>query len=416
MPGLIVPCCVVFGVSSHDIVIVGGGCIGCSVARSLADASALDVAVVEKEHHLAAHQSGRNSGVLHPGFNYEPGSLKARFATEGTRRMKAYAAANDVPLAEVGVLVVAQTDAEERRLDELRRRADENGVETELIRGADAIAEYEPHAVGQAALVAPEAASIDAQQYVYSLARDASANGVDFYTDTRVDGVTRTGDGFRLETSAGRLQAAYVVNCAGLHADRVAAAFDVGADLRVIPFRGEYYEVVPEKRDVCRSMIYPTPDPELPFLGVHYTRRTDDKVIVGPNAVLAFGREAYDNTDVNLRDLADIVGYRGFRRLAADPKMLRVGWEEFNKSYRKRKFVEAAQRLVPSVAADDFRKSYAGIRAQLVSADGDLVKEPLFRHTEASTHVLNAVSPGLTCSLPFGETIAEHVLENFEEQ
>ncbi|MFC3957477.1 L-2-hydroxyglutarate oxidase [Halovivax cerinus] len=401
-------------VSTHDIVIIGGGCIGCSVARSLSTASALDVAVVEKEHHLAVHQSGRNSGVLHPGFNYEPGSLKARFATEGTRRMKTYAAENDVPIANDGVLVVAQSDAEERRLRDLQRQADANGVEAELLRGADAIESYEPHAAGQAALVAPAAASIDAQQYVYSLARDARATGVDFYTDTRVEGVSPTRDGFRLRTSSGRLNARYVVNCAGLHADRVADAFDVGTDLQVIPFRGEYYEVVPDRRELCRSMIYPTPDPELPFLGVHYTRRTDGTVIVGPNAVLALGREAYTNTDVNPRDLVEILGYRGFRRLVSDPKMLRVAATEVNKSYRKTAFVEAARRLVPSLSADDVTKSYAGIRAQLVSADGDLVKDPVVRHTDASTHVLNAVSPGLTCSLPLGDHLADRIIENFE--
>jgi L-2-hydroxyglutarate oxidase len=399
-------------VSDHDVAIVGGGCIGCSVARALAETSALDVAVLEKEHHLATHQSGRNSGVLHPGFNYEPGTLKARFAVEGTRRTKAYAADNGIPLDECGVVVVAQNDAEERRLDDLERRAEANGVETERLEGPDAIAEHEPHAEGQAALLAPEAASVDAQQYVYSLAGDAADGGVDFYTGARVDGVDRRGDGFALSTSVGEVRAGYVVNCAGLHADRVAAAFGVGEGLQVVPFRGEYYELVPDRREVCRSMIYPTPDPDLPFLGVHYTRRTDDKVIVGPNAVLALGREAYDNTDVDLRDLAETLGYRGFRRLLADPKMLRVAWAELNKSYRKGKFVAAARRLVPGVEADDFAKSYAGVRAQLVSADGDLVKQPLFEHTDRSTHVLNAVSPGLTCSLPFGEKLATEVVEN----
>jgi L-2-hydroxyglutarate oxidase len=396
----------------HDIVVVGGGCIGCSVARSLSRDSECDVAVVEKEHHLAAHQSGRNSGVLHPGFNYEPGSLKAQFATEGTRRMKAYANAHDIPLLECGVVVVAQSDAEVARLERLQRQADENGVRTELIHGADALAEYEPHASGQAALVAPEAASIDAQQYVYALARDAVGNGVQLYTGTRVEGVTRRGERTTLSTTVGEIDARYVVNCAGLHADELAAEFGVGTDLQVIPFRGEYYEVVPDRRDVCRSMIYPTPDPELPFLGVHYTRRTDGKVIVGPNAVLAFGREAYDNTDVDFRDLYRTLSYPGFRRLLRDPKMRRVGFAEFAKSYRKQTFVEAAQRLVPELVAADFTKSYAGIRAQLVSADGDLVKQPLFEHTESSTHVLNAVSPGLTCSLPFGDRLATQVLEN----
>jgi len=403
-------------VSEHDILVVGAGCVGCSVARSLAQRSDRDIAVVEKEHQIASHQSGRNSGVLHPGFNYEPGSVKAEFATQGTQQAKEYAAKNDIPLAEHGVVVVAQTPAEERRLEELEAQANQNGVETELIHGKEAIKEHEPHAEGRAALVAPEAASIDAQEYVHSLARDAKKAGVDFYTGARVDGVQQVGDTFHLDTTVGELRAEYIVNSAGVHADRLADEFDVGENLQIVPFRGEYYEVVPDKREVCESMIYPTPDPDLPFLGVHYTRRTDDKVIVGPNAVLALGREAYTNTDLNIRDLVEILGFGGFYRLMLRPKMLRIGWEELNKSYRKEKFVEAAQRLVPSVTTADFRKSYAGVRAQLVSDDGRLVKEPLFEHTPQSTHVLNAVSPGLTCSLPFGETLSADVLENFADR
>lgn len=399
--------------SAHDVVVIGGGCIGNAIANAVASRSELDVAVLEKEHHFAAHQSGRNSGVLHPGFNYEPGSIKAEFAVDGTRRMKEYAAAHDIPLDECGVLVVAQTEAETRRLESLQAQAEENGVETELLENQAAIREHEPHATGVAAMYAPEAASIDSQQYVYSLVRDAADAGVDFYTGTRFETAKRRGDRFVLETSSGPLQAEYVVNAAGLYADRVAAEFGIGAGLQVVPFRGEYYELAPEQRALCQTMIYPTPDPELPFLGVHYTRRTDDKVIIGPNAVLAFGREAYDNTDIAPRELLGTLGYRGFRRLMADPKMLTVGWTEFNKSYRKSKFVEAAQRLVPDVRASDVHRSYSGIRAQLVTETGDLVKDPLFEHGPRSTHVLNAVSPGLTCSLPFGDHLAEEIIGRF---
>ena len=399
--------------SDYDIVIIGGGCVGISVARSLATKSDLTIAIVEKEHHLAAHQSGRNSGVLHPGFNYEPESLKAQFATEGTRRMKAYAAEHDVPVDECGVLVVAQNGEEEYRLENLREQADANSVETTLL-GPDALAKHEPHASGQAALYAPEAASIDSQQYVYALARDAAEMGVDLYTGARVESIKRHEGGLSLRTSVGPLRTRYVVNATGLYADQIAAEFNVGTDLQVVPFRGEYYEVVPDRRHVCKSMIYPTPDPELPFLGVHYTRRTDGKVIVGPNAVLAFGREAYDNTDLNITDLTETLSYEGFQRLLASPRMLHTAWNELNKSYRKKKFVEAAQHLVPGVRSSDFRKSYAGIRAQLVNTEGELVKDPLFKHADRSTHVLNAVSPGLTCSLPFGDHLSDAILENFD--
>lgn len=394
---------------SHDVAVVGGGCVGLSVAKHVAERADLDVAVLEKEHHLAQHQSGRNSGVLHPGFNYPPGSKKARFATEGTRRMKEYCDDNGVPCEELGVLVVAQTDREEAHLDTLASRAEANGVAYELLRSREAIREHEPHAVGQAALYAPEAASVDSQQYVYALAREGQGVGVSLYTGHEVTRIRRTGTGYRLETPKGNLEASYLVNAAGLHADTLAHQLGVGEGYQVVPFRGEYYELAPEKAHLCRTMIYPTPDPGLPFLGVHYTRRTDGKVIVGPNAVLAFGREAYENTQVDPGELVETLTYEGFRKLIASPTMLSVAWAELNKSYRKAKFAEASQRLVPEVNADDLSKSYAGIRAQLVSDDGDLVNDPLFIETADAVHVLNAVSPGLTSSLPFGEEIAEAI-------
>lgn len=397
----------------YDVVVVGGGCVGCSVAKHLVDKGDLSVSILEKEHRLAVHQSGRNSGVLHPGFNYPPGSLKARFATEGTSRMKAYAREHDIPLEEFGVVVVARTAEEERRLEELHAQAAENGVETELV-SADRLTDLEPHANGRAALHAPGAASIDSQQYVYTLANEVKRAGVKIHLGHRVTAVEHTAAGHRIETNAGEFEAGYLVNCAGLYADRIAHHLGVGRSYQVVPFRGEYYEIVPDRSHLCRSMIYPTPDPELPFLGVHFTRRSDGKVIVGPNAVLAFGREAYRNTQVNLSELAETIGFPGFWRLMADTKMIKVAWDELNKSYRKRRFVAAAQSLVPAVERSDFRRSYAGIRAQLVSVEGDLVKEPRFEAGPDSLHVLNAVSPGLTSSLPFGDHLATRVLDELD--
>ncbi|RQH02460.1 L-2-hydroxyglutarate oxidase [Natrarchaeobius oligotrophus] len=399
--------------ADYDVAIVGGGCIGCSTAKHLAERSELEICLLEKEYHLATHQSGRNSGVLHPGFNYPPGSLKARFSTEGTRRMKAYFDEHDLPLEHTGVLVVATTDREERRLSDLQAQATENGVETEIVTGESAVREYEPHARGQAALYCPEAASVDSQQYVYQLAADAKASGVDFYVGHRVDGIDFDGE-HAITTSKGTVTASYLINAAGLHADRIAAEVGVGRGYQIVPFRGEYYELVPGTEDVCQSMIYPTPDPDLPFLGVHYTRRTDGKVIVGPNAVLAFGRESYRNTEVNLRDLAETLSYGGFWKLMASREMASVAWDELNKSYRKQRFVEAARRLVPSVREEDFARSYAGVRAQLLDADGNLIKDPMLTDGPRSLHVLNAVSPGLTSSLPFGDHVAETALEALE--
>lgn len=396
---------------NYDVAIVGGGCVGCSVGYSLANQTSLDICVIEKEHHLAEHQSGRNSGVLHPGFNYPPGSLKAQFATEGTKRMKEYCESNGIPVEELGVLVVATDQYERERLSEIQTQADENGVETKLLESESAIKQHEPHAAGEAALYCPEAASVDSQKYVYQLATDAQNSGVDFFTGYEVRGVQTSRDSHKITTTNGTINASYLVNTAGLYADRLAHQMGVGEQYQIVPFRGEYYELVPEKRDLVKSMIYPTPDPELPFLGVHFTRRTDDKVIIGPNAVLAFGREAYENTQFDVSELFDTLGYDGFWKLFASAKMIRIGLNELNKSYRKEAFVGAAQSLLPKVEVDDFRKSYSGIRAQIVRDDGTLIKDPLFEHGNQSTHVLNAVSPGLTSSLPFGDYLADSMLE-----
>ncbi|MFB6132799.1 MAG: L-2-hydroxyglutarate oxidase [Halanaeroarchaeum sp.] len=394
----------------HQVVVVGGGVVGLSTAKHLAEGSDLDVALVEKESRFAVHQSGRNSGVLHPGFNYDPDSIKADFAVEGTTRLKEYARENDVPLSEFGVVVVAQDDAEEERLHELSAQAAENGVTTEIL-GSEELAEHEPHATGEAALYAPEAASIDSPQYVHQLARDVQTAGVTVYLGTAVEELLPTPGGYRLRTNKGTFEASFVVNAAGLHADTLAHQVGVGEEYQIVPFRGEYYEVIPDRRHLVETMIYPTPDPELPFLGVHFTRRTDGKVIVGPNAVLAFGREAYRNTEFDLGDLAETLGYPGFWRLLSRPKMLSVAIEELNKSYRKERFTRAAQRLVPEVDSSDLRRSFAGIRAQVVREDGRLIKDPVFVEESDAIHVLNAVSPGLTASLPFGDHLADRVLD-----
>jgi L-2-hydroxyglutarate oxidase LhgO len=396
----------------HDVLIAGGGVVGLSTGLHLARRTDLDVAIVEKEHHLASHQSGRNSGVLHPGFNYEPGSLKAQFATEGTRRMKEYCEENDIPLREFGVVVSALDNEEERRLEDLKDQADANGAEARII-DEDELKDREPNARGQAALYAPEAASVDSQQYVYQLARDAQSAGVSLYLGTEVTGIAHADGGYRVGTDHGVLSTSFLVNAAGLYADELASKVGVGEEYQIVPFRGEYYELVPDRRDLVNTMIYPTPDPDLPFLGVHYTRRTDDKVIIGPNAVLAFGREAYDNTDFDVAELADAVQYEGLWKLLASPKMIQVAAEELHKSYRKERFAKAAKRLVPSVTENDLVKSFAGIRAQIVRNDGELVKDPLFVEEEDAIHVLNAVSPGLTASLPFGDHLAERIEDAF---
>lgn len=393
-----------------DVVIIGGGCIGLSVAKNIAERSDQEVAVLDKEHQLAQHQSGRNSGVLHPGFNYKPGSMKARFAREGTRRIKEYCAQNAIPCQEFGVVVIAQSDKEEHRLERLAEQAEANGVKYSLVHSQEAITEHEPHALGQAALLAPEAASIDSQQYVHSLGKDVFQAGGSIYLGHEVKDIKFIGGQYHVQTNKGTFEASKLVNAAGLYADRLAHGLGVGKQYQIIPFRGEYYELDVQNRHVCSSMIYPTPDPQLPFLGVHFTRRTDERVIVGPNAVLAFGRQAYNPTDVNPYELFETLSYPGFRRLLTSPKMISTAVSELGKSYSKQRFTAAARHLIPELKSDALKRSYAGIRAQLVTREGRLVKEPLIIQSNDAVHVLNAVSPGLTCSLPVGEHISDKIL------
>jgi L-2-hydroxyglutarate oxidase len=396
----------------HDVVVVGAGVVGLSVGMHLGRKSDLDVAILEKESHVGTHQSGRNSGVLHPGFNYEPGSRRATFAVEGTRRAKAFCAEHGVPIEETGVVVVASDRVEEQRLDDLAAQAEANGVEVAVI-DREGLAELEPHARGRAALHCPTAAAIDSPAFLRALALETREAGGTRYMDTPVTGIDQSGREYRLETGIGPVECSYLLNAAGLGADRLAHAEGVGTEYQIVPFKGEYRELVPDRRHLCRSMIYPTPDPELPFLGVHFTRRTDGRVLVGPNAVLALGREAYGRYDVSISDLVETLGFSGFWRLLGTPKMARIAADELHKTYRHERFVDAARQLVPELESDDVVDSYAGIRAQLVSTAGELVDEPLFVDGPRSTHVLNAVSPGLTCSLPMGEHLTEHVLERF---
>ncbi|MFB6111098.1 MAG: L-2-hydroxyglutarate oxidase [Halobacteriaceae archaeon] len=392
----------------HDVAVIGGGVVGLSTALHAAELVHGSIAVLEKEEHLGQHQSGRNSGVLHPGFNYEPGSMRAEFAVEGTRRAKAFCRDHDVPLEKNGVVVVATDPAEERHLETLAAQAEANGVTASVV-DEHRLAELEPHADGRAALYCPSAAAIDSQSYLHALASEARNAGVRRYMSTAVTDIEPLADGYRLGTSSGEFRCSYLVNAAGLGADRLAHEVGVGEEYRIIPFRGEYREVVPDRRSLCRSMIYPTPDPELPFLGVHFTTRTDGRVIIGPNAVLAFGREAYDRYDIDLGDIVEMLEFPGFWRLLSRPKMARIAATELHKTYRHERFVAAARELVPGLRTEDVVDSYAGVRAQLVSEDGTLIHDPRIVDAGRATHVLNAVSPGLTASLPMGEHLAERV-------
>ena len=388
---------------SPDVIVIGAGAIGASAALHLARAG-VRVTLLEKEQGPAQHQSGRNSGVIHAGYNLKPGSLKAKYCVEGSRALRQYCRERGIAMQQGGILIVARTDAERATLAELDRRAQANGVRTTRVdeRG---ITEIEPHARGIEALSAPEGASFDAPAYVAALLEDARAAGarVEFGVSVR-----RIVEPARVLTSDGAREAGVVLNCAGLYADRLAGA--LAGDMRIIPFRGYYAELRPGRTDLIRSHVYAAPDLNFPFLGVHLSRRTDGRVIVGPGAMLAFGREAYRLAQVQPRDLLSTLLWPGFYRMILQPRFRALVRSELMKSLFLAPVAAEARLLIPELEARDLVRSYAGNRAQVVSRSGDLVDDIVVRQSGRTVHVLNAVSPGLTCSLPFGKFLADMCL------
>ncbi len=380
---------------------IGAGAIGASAALHLARTGAR-VVVLEKEAGPARHQSGRNSGVIHAGYNLKPGTLKAKYCVEGSRRLRAYCREREIPMVEGGILIVARSEAERATLLELHRRAQGNGVQSRLV-DADEVRAIEPHARGIAGLHAPEGASFDATAYVRALLAEGEQLGVELHYGMRVRSWTE-GPDVELDTTGGRFSAPVLLNCAGLHADRVAGT--VARDLRIVPFRGYYAELRPERITLVRSHVYAAPDLTFPFLGVHLSRRVDGRVIVGPGAMLAFGREAYRFWQVNLGDFAGTLLWSGFYRLFRDRRFRSLLVGEVQKSLSLRAVWREAQLLIPDLASHDLVRSFAGNRAQVVSRNGQLMDDIVVRETSRTVHVLNAVSPGLTCSLPFGDQLA----------
>ncbi|HEX2022236.1 MAG TPA: L-2-hydroxyglutarate oxidase [Candidatus Thermoplasmatota archaeon] len=390
------------GSAEYDVAVVGAGAVGASVAYHLAR-EGRRVVVLEKEPGPALHQSGRNSGVIHAGYNVKPGTVKARFCVEGNRRLKAYCAQKGVAVHPGGILVVARTDPEREVLKELHRRGSGNGVDVRLLDEAG-LREREPHAAGVEALLAADAASFDARAFVHALTDDAMRAGAHFLYDTRVLGFEESADAVVARTDKGPVSARAAVNAAGLFADRLAGA--LAPDMRIVPFRGYYAELVPARRGLVRSHVYAAPDLKFPFLGVHLSRRADGRVIVGPGAMLAFGRESYTFWGWKARDLASTFGYGGFWRMMAKREFRRLARDEVAKSLSLKAIWREARLLVPDLRPEDLARSYAGNRAQMVDRKGDLVEDIVVRSTPRALHVLNAVSPGLTCSLPFGEHLA----------
>lgn len=393
---------------SYEVVVAGGGIVGCATALALTEAHpGLRLLLLDKEPRLAAHQTGHNSGVIHAGLYYKPGSLKARNCTLGREALYAFCAEHGIPFENCGKVVVAVEERELPALDELERRGRANGLEGLERLDAAQVREREPHAAALAGLFVPQTGIVDYTRVTEVMGELVKQAGGEIRLGTRLDAATGTPDGVRLATSAGEIRARILVNCTGLHCDRVARRCGVEPGVRIVPFRGEYYLVRPERRDLVKNLIYPVPDPTLPFLGVHFTRMIDGSLEAGPNAVLAFKREGYRWHDFSATDLLDTVSFPGFWRLAG--RMVKIGAGEYRRSFSKRLFVNSLRRLVPEVGMSDVARGGAGVRAQAVDRDGKLVDDFRIVTGERMVHVLNAPSPAATASISIGRTIAGEV-------
>ncbi|MFQ5658222.1 MAG: L-2-hydroxyglutarate oxidase [Candidatus Methylomirabilales bacterium] len=393
------------GEATYDIAIVGGGIIGLATALSLSEQSpGLRLALLEKEPRLAGHQSTHNSGVIHAGIYYTPGSYKARLCLEGVKLMLAFCDQHGIRYERCGKVIVATSADELPRLDRLYDRGVANGVSGLERIGPDRLREIEPHACALQAIHSPATAIVDFRAVALAMADILRERGTGILTETRVDGITRTAEGIVLRGAGRAVVTRSLINCAGLHADRVARMMGVRTGVRIIPFRGEYYHLRPERRDLVRTLIYPVPDPAFPFLGVHLSRTIHGVVEAGPNAVLAFAREGYSYRRIRPSEVASMLAYTGFWRMAG--RYWRMGLYELYRSLSKGAFVRSLQRLVPEIASADVAPGGAGVRAQAVEASGILVDDFRIVESRNAIHVLNAPSPAATASLAIGRHIA----------
>ena len=392
------------------IIVIGGGIVGLATAYRLGERMpGAEIAVLEKESQVGSHQTGHNSGVLHCGLYYKPGSVKARLAVEGIRQMVAFCQANAVPHEICGKLVVAADQTEVERLRALQERGTANGLEGLRWLGREEMREREPHVGGVAALRVPQEGIVDYARVCAALVSHLEARGARVVTAARVTRLRAAGAGWVAETAAGEFAADYLINCAGLHCDRVAELAGERRDMRILPFRGEYYKIRAGRQYLVQNLIYPVPDPAFPFLGVHFTRLIHGGIEAGPNAVLATAREGYRKADFNARDLADVLTYGGFWRFLR--KYPAICWYELRRSFSRALFCRSLQRLVPEIQPGDLAPGGSGVRAQAIAPEGDLVQDFHFIQRANALHVLNAPSPAATASLAIGAEIAAMVRE-----
>ena len=393
---------------TYDVAIIGGGIVGLATAYRLTEQHPdTSVVVLEKEEQVAAHQTSHNSGVIHSGVFYEPGSLKAENCREGKRALVEFCEREGIDYEMCGKVVVATDESEVAGLDRIEAKGHANQIDCTRI-GPERLYEREPHVQGVAALEVPSAGIVDYEAVAEALADGVTDRGHSVQTGAEVRDLHVTPNHVTVDTTTGAVQARHAVNCAGLYADRVAEMSGQNLNTKIVPFRGEYYELVPERRSLCSRLVYPVPDPAFPFLGVHFTPMIDGRVECGPSAVLAFAREGYGLTDIDWAELLEILTYPGFQKLAA--RHWRKGLRELLQSMSKRAYLQAARNLIPEMQMDDFTSPRAGVRAQALRRDGTLVDDFLIRETDRVVNVINAASPAATSALNIGSLIVENYL------
>lgn len=398
---------------NYDITIIGGGIVGCATAMALQKDSDYSILIIEAEENLAAHQTGNNSGVIHSGLYYEPGSLKAKNCTEGRELMYRFCEENDVPYERCGKLVVAVRDEESERLERLYERGIANGLNGLKKLKAEELEEYEPNAKGVAGLFVPQTGIVDYVKVTESFAKKIIEKNGEIKLGCKFESVQKRNDELIISTNLGEIKTKLLVNCGGLYSDRIARKCGVNPGLMIIPFRGEYYKLSKEKEHLVNNLIYPVPDPRFPFLGVHFTRMKKGGVEAGPNAVLAFKREGYNFSDFSLNDTAKMFLYSGFWRMTS--KYYKMGFGEFYRSLNKKEFVKALQKLLPEVNSDSIVKGGAGVRAQALEPSGKLVDDFRIVEAERIVHVLNAPSPAATSSISIGNHIGNLIRKRFNK-
>jgi L-2-hydroxyglutarate oxidase len=392
-----------------DYCVIGGGIVGLATAMALQDHEpAARVVVLEKEPVLAVHQTGHNSGVIHAGIYYQPGSLKARLCREGAEATKSFCAANGVPFVTCGKLLVATSPLELERMVALEERARQNGIEYTRL-SKDELREVEPDISGLAALLVPSTGIVDYKKVCTAMADIIRMRGGEIRTDARVSRITERATSVAIDVNGGEIRAGQLIACAGLQSDRVARMAGLDVDFQIVPFRGEYYTLPKSRAGVIKHLIYPIPDPDLPFLGIHLTRMFDGSVTVGPNAVLGFSREGYPKGSLRLADVLSMIGFKGFWKMVR--RNWRSGIAEFRNSIFKTRYLQQCRKYCPDLKLADLGAPAAGIRAQAVMNDGSLVHDFLFRQSARTLHVCNAPSPAATSAIPIGRMIVERLFE-----